>query len=162
MSGVEVSGSGVDRGPWLLQQPLQQLGDVRGDAPRLVAGQQVGRCALLSPQCRSVKPTPMRLTIAACRFGSSVMLSSASRTCVSPMRLNSARPAASTSGSAIQTAHGCLTERGRQSTGAAHHRRRWCPLLPPSHHLSPMAAHAGDQPRGGQDDFARRHALGHR
>jgi hypothetical protein len=40
-------------------------------------------------------------------FDSSVMLLSASRTCVSPMRLNSARHAASTSGSAVQTALLC-------------------------------------------------------
>jgi hypothetical protein len=43
---------------------LRQLADVRGDAPRLVAGEQLGP-ALLSPQCRSAKPTPMRPTITA-------------------------------------------------------------------------------------------------
>ena len=46
-------------------QQLRQLGDVDGDAPRLVAGEQLGRSALLSPQCRSAKPTPMRPTITA-------------------------------------------------------------------------------------------------
>jgi hypothetical protein len=37
-----------------------QLADVRRDASRLVAGEQLGRCALLSPQCRSAKPSPKR------------------------------------------------------------------------------------------------------
>ena len=57
--------SGRGRKRSSLAQQLRQLGDVRGDAPRLVAGEQLGRCALLSPQCRSVKPTPMRPTITA-------------------------------------------------------------------------------------------------
>jgi hypothetical protein len=99
-------------------RPLQQLRQLGRSSPR---------SASLSPQCKNVKPTPMRPTIraaiaakkvqrtkwyifssrsrrssasspnqrnAACLFGSSAMptlLLSASRSCFSPVRLNSSR-----------------------------------------------------------------------
>jgi DNA end-binding protein Ku len=69
------------------------------------------------------------------------------------MRLNSARHAASTSGSAIQTAsyaHGCLIEGGRQSRApAAHHRTDG---VHRGHHLIVR----NRKPDGGKGDFAGR------
>ena len=65
VGSVRKSGNRIRASVQFPAQQLRQLADVRGDAPRLVAGEQLSRSALLSPQCRSAKPTPMRPTITA-------------------------------------------------------------------------------------------------